>query len=1839
ALPHCLEKYEGLDDSLAKEVQVQKQVQKQVQVERISLNACYDPKLDEAYPKSWAYLSMSDFFKKEGIDDLNEMTMPLNQFSESDKVLPNMFSDNLRVSTNYAITHRHQKQHINVYLKPVFLVWYHMENDQLHATVVTPQEEQELAKRIRFLPNSWISTTSDTVTAGTRPGKILNDPRYQALREQVRFFNGEFTTLLNQETPLHWLKDKPVEKLTYFENTLQVYRPGSETELPQLKAALTQGNIEGFIYITKHPFEDHSKLNWNELFPKTIPVQAAEYQKVAEAFVYVNNNWASQELTSQEIQEKFGLSFSSLTYVDTHLKHLKGVKDLLQHIQHIADKPFLQDLSEEEDACVGVCLGGIPLPKFLASYGLNNTVKQEGEKSKWQLASVEALHVMRKYPALQDKTVIMDTFEAMVAHASDADVLLALLKAENPSNKLLENVLKHKLSDAPEIVEVFLGLTNKLSEDILVSLAKKCKSTPSIEKLLHKDVTANVVREVLEKKLDGKIVEMILGRTDEFPEDVVLSLAKQCESTPAIETLLQRKDITTYPLIAEKVQKIVVSKDLDATAVGALLDLPRPPVRFSQGPLLSLAEKCGTDTFLIEKLLKRVEITRDALKEVVKKEIDDQAVEAILGLKQTLPSEVMLSIAKKCKTTPLIEKLLTRKEEELTEVVFNEVLSKELDTKAVEAFLGISFPLPESILISIAKQCGTTPLIEKLLKRTDLTENVFNELLNKKLDTKAVEAFLGITSLFPASILISIAEKCDSTPLIEKLLKRKEVTKNQTLTEKILQEVLKKELDGPAIELILGLTSKLTQNTLISLAKRCPSNELVKKLLLRNDITEDVLKEVLNKDKLDQANLLLCIEQAQYSDMLELIYNRGIKDPTVRKTVYQHPSLSPESLLSFLTQELGKDELLLILQHPYSINEKVLAAVMGQKETDSSVLKQIVLLPHDDFDLRGSAIDHTAFSSEVAEAIIENATLTKNHNLLIRLTDKIFAQYKTEKTDEWERILTQMFKKYKYAPTLKASDIKERIKQNKEALSPALGINILRVFGEELIKYLPLEGIITSADSETLKLLVNPKNTGNLSKELLLSLADRCYANGLMNEFLQRNDLTDSVLTAMIDNYKLEERQILEIVKKVKSSETLPFIHDHKVANHEVRKAIYQHNALSSKYVLQLLTGNQLDKDLLLLLKHPTAVNEEVLAAIANKKVNAQVLEKVVIHPEITLDVMKLAIDNSGFSGDVAQQIISQIDTETGHEVLKKLTRKAFAEREISKTPDEWEHYLVQIFGKYASNNDLFSAEIQGIIKEYKPITTKLGLHILDIFGKDMIGALSLTKIIEIADVYDLTEILLNPDKTGPLAEEHLIAIAKKLSDMPKNTTEKLLQRDDITDKVLQVVLAQLNLDQDQLLHILKLAQSSKTLELVFHHRQATGNNFVRGAIYTHASLSSELVLSLISKKPVSVSNDELLQILKHPTAINEDVLKAVAKGNFDSRVLLATVSHPKATAEVMSNAIENKAFSTDIALKIIEINNVHNNHQLLQQLARKAFGEHRRQDAWENCILEVFKKYPSGETKTNDIKDIIKEYEVTPTIGLHILNLYGKDMQGFLPISDMVGIADEAELKLLIDASKTDRHSEANLVALAKKCNTDELIGKLLARNDLTQPVLEVLLDKPLSYEHLHKVLTHESLTEAARENWFENVQAKHTKLKGQAAQLNSREAKLSAALEELRVKAYSHAILALKDDKYKNVAETAVNLYKGLRENHVKYMKGELTEERFQQNCKQAIRDAKPVLDQHRGYKQVLVDILNVILALPSLIGTGNWRLFKAKTESTKIVDKIIENIDENAAKANPK
>ena len=92
-------------------------------------------------------------------------------------------------------------------------------------------------------PNQWIGTTQHTVLKGRPPENYRLNQHYQTLIEQIRYFNGEFQLLLEQQEPFHWLSEKFPEKMAYFNDYLLKTRETTQKDIHALKTALSSQSV------------------------------------------------------------------------------------------------------------------------------------------------------------------------------------------------------------------------------------------------------------------------------------------------------------------------------------------------------------------------------------------------------------------------------------------------------------------------------------------------------------------------------------------------------------------------------------------------------------------------------------------------------------------------------------------------------------------------------------------------------------------------------------------------------------------------------------------------------------------------------------------------------------------------------------------------------------------------------------------------------------------------------------------------------------------------------------------------------------------------------------------------------------------------------------------------------------------------------------------------------------------------------------------------------------------------------------------------------------------------------------------------------------------------------------------------------------------------------------------------------------------------------------------------------------------------------------------------------------------------------------------------------------
>ncbi|HAU1320161.1 TPA: Dot/Icm secretion system substrate [Legionella pneumophila] len=103
-----------------------------------------------------------------------------------------------------------------------------------------------------------------------------------------------------------------------------------------------------------------------------------------------------------------------------------------------------------------------------------------------------------------------------------------------------------------------------------------------------------------------------------------------------------------------------------------------------------------------------------------------------------------------------------------------------------------------------------------------------------------------------------------------------------------------------------------------------------------------------------------------------------------------------------------------------------------------------------------------------------------------------------------------------------------------------------------------------------------------------------------------------------------------------------------------------------------------------------------------------------------------------------------------------------------------------------------------------------------------------------------------------------------------------------------------------------------------------------------------------------------------------------------------------------------------------------------------------------------------------------------------------------------------------------------------------------------------------------------------------------------------------------------------AVGDENYKRAAPIARTFYNNLLRAEERFKNSQLPKNvkcnDFHQACVRAINAVIPVLEVHRGWKQVFADLASALVTLCTLGGAnlyaGRWRLFPVSTESEKIV-----------------
>ena len=175
--------------------------------------------------------------------------------------------------------------------------------------------------------------------------------------------------------------------------------------------------------------------------------------------------------------------------------------------------------------------------------------------------------------------------------------------------------------------------------------------------------------------------------------------------------------------------------------------------------------------------------------------------------------------------------------------------------------------------------------------------------------------------------------------------------------------------------------------------------------------------------------------------------------------------------------------------------------------------------------------------------------------------------------------------------------------------------------------------------------------------------------------------------------------------------------------------------------------------------------------------------------------------------------------------------------------------------------------------------------------------------------------------------------------------------------------------------------------------------------------------------------------------------------------------------------------------------------------------------------------------------------------------------------------------------------------------------------------PVLDDSIKSPDELEQIKALMQPNPMEDSQEE-----LEVEHKLRVPTQAQIN-----FIAQLELLKKKA-----LSLRDQGHESAAIKASTLYDTLSINYQKYCRDKLSKDDFRGICDEAMRTARPELEKHRGWKQLLgnlglaiagLGIGYVIAGLINVAITGHFLLFRPKTDSLQKLELLEKSIEQVA------
>jgi hypothetical protein len=1142
----CKERQIVNDTNTEDTVEIQKEVQIEVEVEKELQNQMFDPYLIPTEYISWHKSSSKSTL---GIRSLSSIA------ASGGGVEPG-FSPNIKASRNFYQTYERQENYLNMFLKPVHsLMFEYTSTGTLTCHILSQQEADELSQDSDYLAfhNAWLTTTQFTTLAGTPPVGIRDNVEYQTLIEQVRYFNGEFSSLLSGDLPLDWLMENSKQKLSFFEKYLYNNHETLPIHLAHLRSRLFN-HVGIYKYITSNLELDGESVDWMSRYPDIEEDTIEGLKALCLVCNKLSQEWMTLDLSNSSWYQSYGIPLASLGFLQPVILQYQALKEILLTLEKKPIEAAYEELIAHSQKAHNL------FPQI--------DLSDKEDNLEYHLTlQVLAVYNLKKYP-------------------SHSPLFQLLLKFPSLSVKNLQALNEAANAEGKSIFNYFNDPTLEISQRMITAMVSFNQSSQTLTELAnHQNLAEDTFIDIFEhsKLLHcADHIKSILFSKPQMPIDCLTHLLSDKElSFTTTELLTAAVRYVDYDLVSTKLTpEHVGSPHFEPKAFSNSTKVARSTIatKIQLIKLLLSEELClalshSTESIELTRAIAQTTSSAECLRNIINTidVTDDESWQIILN-KQGLDDELVLEIAKKFTSEMIVKKLLSMDLSNQDDVY--QYILKNSNVHEEQYLVSIAGKTGDSRILTLLMEhpyfVESDPLLKEILlnssaveiidqiQKLHVSKSVKSELINHRSTSSIMLAYC----LLPAGELtdaqhIKIINHPNCTIDIIKTIA--EQTTSALTLETIATEVEDENLDPELCDILLQ-NSTFSSEMLHTLCQRKLHPQAFVRLTNSSAPQQETLVDletatnIISHDSeqiIDDETLNVCTERYLNSDVQNAILKHNNATVTTYRQVAAHVQrdIVIDSLLSNtdLCDSQVYSSILasthLQSRHVYEIAELT---------TDNDIFQEILDLEDEDYYI--SLLERAEFTA--TEQLTQIATYSRRPYSFITLIDSKETDLETQQAllENPDFLHSREAIRTLATSTTYSSIIAVIIKENFESLgddeinaiitnfanqpailnalipkiySPALLENFARInCTDEMFESLVFN---PATDKQTLQ---DCYQNNALSRVAIQSIAKKLSSCELMDKVFPVLDKSSPQLqVTLLENSYISETQILELIK------------------------------------------------------------------------------------------------------------------------------------------------------------------------------------------------------------------------------------------------------------------------------------------------------------------------------------------------------------------------------------------------------------------------------------------------------------------------------------------------------------------------------------------------------------------------------------------------------------------------------------------------------------------------------------------------------------------------------------